>query len=92
LSFNRIKNRFISSALILPLLSSFAIFASAEDFKQALVSAYQSNPGLMAERARVREIDENYIQAKAQGRVSTGRFSIPIFLQALTIQLLPAVS
>jgi len=58
--------------LILPLLSSFAIFASAEDFKQALVSAYQSNPGLMAERARVREIDENYIQAKAQGRVSTG--------------------
>ena len=40
----------------------------AEDFQQALVSAYQHNPRLMAERARVREIDENYVQAQAAGR------------------------
>ncbi len=42
--------------------------AHAEDFKHALISAYQHNPGLMAERARVREIDENYVQAQAAGR------------------------
>lgn len=42
--------------------------ANAEDFQQALVSAYQHNPRLMAERARVREIDENYVQAQAAGR------------------------
>jgi len=42
--------------------------AHAEDFQQALVSAYQNNPRLMAERARVREIDENYVQAQAAGR------------------------
>ncbi len=44
--------------------------ALAEDFGQALVSAYQSNPRLMAERARVREIDENYVQAQAAGRIA----------------------
>ncbi len=42
--------------------------ATAEDFKQALVSAYRNNPGLLAERARIREIDENYVQAQAAGR------------------------
>lgn len=42
--------------------------ASAEDFGQALVSAYQHNPRLMAERARVREFDENYVQAQAASR------------------------
>ena len=42
--------------------------ANAEDFVQALVSAYQNNPRLMAERARVREVDENYVQAQAAGR------------------------
>jgi len=44
--------------------------ALAENFGQALVSAYQSNPRLMAERARVREIDETYVQAQAAGRFS----------------------
>jgi outer membrane protein len=44
--------------------------AAAEDFQQALVSAYNTNPRLMAERARVREIDENYVQAQAQGRIN----------------------
>ncbi|PHR91125.1 MAG: hypothetical protein COA69_13830 [Robiginitomaculum sp.] len=42
--------------------------AHAEDFQQALVSAYQRNPLLQAERARVREFDENYVQAQAAGR------------------------
>lgn len=44
--------------------------AFAEDFQQALIAAYQRNPGLMAERARVREADENYVQAQAGGRFS----------------------
>ena len=51
--------------------------AMAEDFTQALVSAYQHNPRLMAERARVREIDENYVQAQAAGRFTiTGTGSL----------------
>ncbi|PHS38829.1 MAG: hypothetical protein COA91_07290 [Robiginitomaculum sp.] len=44
--------------------------ALAENFGEALVSAYQKNPRLMAERARVREIDENYVQAQAAGRLT----------------------
>ncbi len=50
------------------LILGFGTPAMAEDFQQALVSAYQNNPRLMAERARVREIDENYVQAQAAGR------------------------
>ncbi|MEE9273036.1 MAG: TolC family outer membrane protein [Robiginitomaculum sp.] len=42
--------------------------ATAEDFNQALASAYLHNPKLKAERARVRETDENYVQAQAAGR------------------------
>lgn len=42
--------------------------AAAEDLQSALVSVYNKNPRLLAERARVREVDENYIQARAQGR------------------------
>ncbi|MGJ8564764.1 MAG: TolC family outer membrane protein [Alphaproteobacteria bacterium] len=50
---------------------SLAATVSAETLPEALISAYQSNPGLMAERARVRELDENYVQAKGQGRFSS---------------------
>jgi outer membrane protein len=59
--------RFIAAGL---LVLSMAAPAMAEDFQQALISAYQNNPRLMAERARVREIDENYVQAQAAGRFS----------------------
>ena len=44
--------------------------ALAENFGEALVSAYQNSPRLMAERARVREVDENYVQAQAAGRLA----------------------
>jgi outer membrane protein len=67
----RISRKIVSGAVLLPFLFSFATQANAEDLKQALVSAYQSNPGLMSERARVREIDENFVQAQAAGRVSS---------------------
>ncbi len=49
-------------------MSGVGNVANAEDFQQALISAYQNNPLLLAERARVREIDENYVQAQAAGR------------------------
>ncbi len=42
----------------------------AETFEEALISVYNSNPRLMAARAQLREIDENYIQARAQGRLN----------------------
>ena len=44
--------------------------ASAETFQEALVSVYNGNPRLQAERARLREVDENYIQSRAQGRLT----------------------
>ena len=42
--------------------------ASAETLQEALAAAYRHNPQLMAERARVREVDESYVQAQAQNR------------------------
>ncbi|MEP3654833.1 MAG: TolC family outer membrane protein [Litorimonas sp.] len=49
-----------------------AMPAQAEDLQAALVSVYESNPRLLAERARLREIDETYVQARAQGRPTLG--------------------
>ncbi len=43
---------------------------SAETLRDALVKAYNTNPTLSGERARVRSIDENVPIAKAQGRPS----------------------
>lgn len=51
--------------------ATFAAAAHAETFQEALISAYQTNPRLKAERARVKEADENYIQARAQGRLTS---------------------
>lgn len=58
--------------LILACFASGAVgTAKAETFQEALISAYQTNPRLKAERARVKEADENYIQARAQGRLNS---------------------
>lgn len=46
-----------------------------------LASVYRSNPQLLAERARLREVDENYVQARAQGR-PTLSFGADLSLQA----------
>ena len=59
----------ISSLALLATLGS-SIVSSAETFQEALISVYNGNPRLQAERARVREVDENYIQARAQGRLT----------------------
>ncbi len=45
--------------------------AQAETFEEALISAYNNHPQLLAERARLREIDETYVQARAQGRLTS---------------------
>ncbi len=42
-----------------------AMSASAETLEDALALAYQSNPTLLAERARQRATDESYIQARS---------------------------
>jgi len=59
----------LSGLAILAIIGS-ANAASAETFQEALISVYNGNPRLQAERARVREVDENYIQARAQGRLN----------------------
>ena len=51
-------------------IASHSLTAKAETFQEALISAYNSNPSLLAARAQVKEIDENYIQARSQGRPS----------------------
>jgi outer membrane protein len=64
-----LNNSIFKLALSTVLLSSVCVnIASAENLQDALISAYRNNPLLMAERARVRETDENYVQAQAAGR------------------------
>lgn len=60
--------RFLFSATLLTASLLAGSTVQAETLQEALASAYRNNPQLMAERARVREIDENYVQAHAQGR------------------------
>lgn len=47
-----------------------ATATGADTLQTVLASVYRSNPSLLGERARLREVDENYIQARAQGRPS----------------------
>jgi outer membrane protein len=60
--------RFAATFLIAT--ACFSGVAQAEDLRDALISVYSENPRLLAERARLREIDESYVQARAQGRFS----------------------
>ena len=61
--------------LTFTMLASLAVLtpaAQADDLQEALISVYESNPRLLAERARLREVDESYVQARAQGRPTIG--------------------
>ncbi len=51
-------------------VAALPLSAQADDLTSALISVYDKNPRLQAERARLREIDETYVQARAQGRVT----------------------
>ena len=44
--------------------------ANAQTLTEALAAAYRSNPALMAERERLLEVDEDWVQARALGRTS----------------------
>jgi len=66
-----LRRRFLSLALGPLILIGGAQGAQAENLQEALMSAYAGNPRLLAERARVRETDENYVQARAQGRLTS---------------------
>lgn len=46
------------------------IRAGTQTLRQAIAENYKTNPSLSAERTRLQETDENYIQARAQGRPS----------------------
>lgn len=63
------RNAFITACLGALLM---AAPAQADDLQSTLVSVYETNPRLLAERARLREIDETYVQARAQGRPTIG--------------------
>ena len=41
--------------------------ALAQTFEEALAAAYNSHPQIQAQRSRLREIDESYVQARSQG-------------------------
>lgn len=68
------------------LLLSVSTIVQAETFEQALISAYNSNPQLLAERARLREVDETYVQARAQGRLRSDISADTGFLETKTTQ------
>ena len=67
------RGRRAGPAIALSVLSAvlLAEVATAETLEQALVAAYASNPGLAAERAAVRGVDEFVPQARAGWRPST---------------------
>jgi len=50
---------------------TFSAPVNAETLQEALISAYNSHPKLQAERARLRELDENYVQARSGGRLTS---------------------
>ena len=67
LFFNTVSRAFLYSLVTVGMVLSPG-FAKAETFQEALISVYNSNPRLLAARAQVREVDENYIQARSEGR------------------------
>ena len=73
----RSTHTWLLSAALTVLLGSTAAAQTAsvpvganatETLQDALATVYRTNPRLLGERARLREVDENYIQARAQGR------------------------
>lgn len=68
------------------LVLSIAGPSHADSFEDALIATYNKHPLLLAERARLREIDETYIQARAQGRLSADINADTGFLETQTVQ------
>jgi len=53
-------------------IAAFSTPAQADTLREALVSAYQTNPTLAGAQAQQRATDENVVIAKADGRPSSG--------------------
>jgi outer membrane protein len=64
------KSGWLLLFLVLGGVSCAAAHANADSFEQALVKAYESNPVLSAERAKLRQFDEQVSQALANWRPS----------------------
>ncbi len=58
----RFRNAMAGAAALTALICGTA---GADDLKEALALAYDTNPTLAAERARLRAIDENFVQARS---------------------------
>ncbi len=68
----RYRNRLCSCLFSIFFISTlFHAPSAAETFQDALISAYSSSPNLQAERERVKEIDETYVQARSQGLLTS---------------------
>jgi len=80
------KIRLKSCIVISVFVISIPVVVQAQTFEEALISTYESNPQILAERARLREIDETYVQARAQGRLSADISADTGFLQTETTQ------
>lgn len=62
---------YIAVAVISLSSVTFSMGAQAESLQEALISAYQNHPRLQAARAQLRELDENYVLARAQGSLKS---------------------
>ncbi len=64
----------VSGALAAGLVAATALIlpARAETLADAIALAYQSNPTLQSQRAQLRQLDENYVQARAGYRPTLG--------------------
>lgn len=80
----RARSYILGSAVLLIL--SGPSYSFAQTFEEALISAYNNHPQLLAERARLREIDETYVQARAQGRLSSNITADTGFLETQLTQ------
>jgi outer membrane protein len=60
--------RMRTAGLGLGLAAALATSASAETLADAIAEAYQNNPTLQAQRATLRSVDENYVQARTGWR------------------------
>jgi len=70
----KILNRRRTLPILITAIASLGFGPSlshAETLEEALISAYNYHPKLKAERARLRELDENYIQARSQSRLTS---------------------
>jgi len=63
-------NGFATLGVALLLTLTLGPSAWAQTFTESLTTAYRSNPRLLAERERVKEADETWVQARALGRLS----------------------